>query len=297
MNYSIGVDVGGTNIRLAVVDELGNIIKVIKEKTRKVNTPDELVDQIIDMYDRINAVEYSPLGMGVGVPGPTQQSTGYVYVLSNLGLGGFNLKEMLESKLNIKVVVGNDAKVAALAEGILGAGKGKHVMQYITISTGIGGGLVIDGKLYYSSLGFSQEIGNMLIDKEGERPNPNMSIGCLEGLCSGTAIVKQAAKKGLKVAHAGEFFELAAGGNVTALDLKSKWIDNLARGIGNLVNLLEPDLFVIGGGVIQSSEYFLDELCKKINDYVFSQMKDKVVIKLAQFNQDAGIIGASLLVR
>ena len=151
MNYSIGVDVGGTNIRLAVVDELGNIVKVVKERTRKVTTPSELVDQIVDMYNQLNAGEYHPIGMGVGVPGPTQQSTGHVYVLSNLGLGGFNLKDMLEAKLNIRVVVGNDAKVAALAEGVLGAGQGAHVMQYITISTGIGGGLVIDGKLYYSS--------------------------------------------------------------------------------------------------------------------------------------------------
>ena len=156
---------------------------------------------------------------------------------------------------------------------------------------------LIDGKLYYSSLGFSQEIGNMLIDKEGDQPNPNMSVGCLEGLCSGTAIVKYAAKKGLTVAHAGEFFELAAKGNEIAVELRNVWLDNMARGIGSLVNVLEPDLFVIGGGVIQSSEYFLEDLRKKVNDYVFAQMKDKVVIKLAHFDQDAGIIGAALLVR
>lgn len=297
MNYSIGVDVGGTNIRLAIVDELGNIVKVVKQRTRKVETPSGLVDQIVDMYHEIDAGEYHPIGMGVGVPGPTQQSTGHVYVLSNLGLGSFNLKDMLEARLNIRVVVGNDAKVAALAEGVLGAGQGAHVMQYITISTGIGGGLVIDGKLFYSSLGFSQEIGNMLVDKEGDQPNPSMSRGCLEGLCAGTAIVKAAKKNGLEVAHAGEFFELAASGNEIAKKLREEWIDNMARGIGTLVNVLEPDLFVLGGGVIQSSEYFLEDLRKKVNDFVFSQMKDKVVIKLAHFDQDAGIIGASLLTR
>lgn len=296
MRYSIGVDIGGTNIRLAVVDEEGNIVAVNKQRTKKMSKPSDLVDQIEELYESVDASSYNVVGMGVGVPGPVKQSTGHVHVLSNIGLSDFNLKEMLEERLNIKVVVGNDAKVAALAEARLGAGKGEHVVQYVTISTGIGGGLVIDGNLYYSSNGFSQEIGNMNLIKNGRQPNPSMNPGCLEGQCSGTALVSIAKERGLDVIHAGEFFEEVAKGNEVATKLKEEWIENLAFSLGSLANILEPDVFVLGGGVMQSSEYFLDDLIKELNNQVFPQMRGKIRVEKAHFDQDAGIIGASLLV-
>lgn len=296
MKYSIGVDIGGTNIRLAVVDENGNIVAVNKQRTKKMSTPSDLVDQIEELYNLVEASKYDVVGMGVGVPGPVQQKTGFVYVLSNIGLSNFNLKDLLEERLHIKVVVGNDAKVAALAEGRLGAGKGAHVMQYITISTGVGGGLVIDGNLYYSTHGFSQEIGNMNLIKNGRQPNPNMNPGCLEGNCSGTALVSIAKERGLDVVHAGEFFYEVEKGNEIAIKLKEEWIENLAFSMGSLANILEPDVFVLGGGVMQSSEYFLEDLKKELNNYLFNYMKDKISVKKAHFDQDAGIIGASLLV-
>ena len=296
MRYSIGVDIGGTNIRLAVVDEEGNIVAVNKQRTKKMSKPSDLVDQIEELYESVDASSYNVVGMGVGVPGPVKQSTGHVHVLSNIGLSDFNLKEMLEERLNIKVVVGNDAKVAALAEARLGAGKGEHVVQYVTISTGIGGGLVIDGNLYYSSNGFSQEIGNMNLIKNGRQPNPSMNPGCLEGQCSGTALVSIAKERGLDVIHAGEFFEEVTKGNEVAINLKEEWIENLAFSLGSLANILEPDVFVLGGGVMQSSEYFLDDLIKELNNQVFPQMRGKIRVEKAHFDQDAGIIGASLLV-
>lgn len=296
MKYSIGVDIGGTNIRLAVVDENGEIVAVNKQRTKKMNSPRDLVDQICELYDLVEASKYDVVGMGVGVPGPVQQKTGYVYVLSNIGLKDFNLKEMLEERLNIKVVVGNDAKVAALAEGRLGAGKGAHVMQYVTISTGVGGGLVIDGNLYYSTHGFSQEIGNMNLIKNGRQPNPSMNPGCLEGNCSGTALVSIAKERGLDVVHAGEFFYEANKGNEVAVHLRKEWIENLAFSLGSIANILEPDVFVLGGGVMQSSEYFLEDLKKELDKNLFEYMKGKIRIEKAHFDQDAGIIGASLLV-
>lgn len=296
MKYSIGVDIGGTNIRLAVVSENGEIIAVNKQRTKKMSEPKDLVDQIIELYESVGADKYDVVGMGVGVPGPVQQATGHVHVLSNIGLSDFNLKELIEERLNLKVVVGNDAKVAALAEARLGAGKDKHVVQYITISTGVGGGLVIDGKLFYSSNGFSQEIGNMNLIRNGRQPNPSMNPGCLEGHCSGTALVSIAKERGLDVVHAGEFFYLVNKENPVAVELKNEWVENLAISMGSLANILEPDVFVLGGGVMQSSDYFLDELVEKFNKYVFPQMRGKIKVEKAHFDQDAGIIGASLLV-
>ncbi len=296
MKYAIGVDLGGTNIRLAIVSSEGGIVSVKKERTRSMNSPKDLVDQIEDLYNALDIDKYEIEGMGVGVPGPVQQKDGYIYVLSNIGLGDFNLKELLEERLKIKVVVGNDAKVAALAEARLGKGKGKHVVQYLTISTGVGGGLVIDGNLYYSTRGFSQEIGNMNLIRGGRQPNPSMSKGALEGYCSGTAIVEIAKEKGLNLEHAGELFTMANEGNEIAIMVRKEWLENLASSLGTLANILEPDIFVLGGGVMKSSDYFLSDLKFEFNKYVFSQMVDKIQIEKAHFDQDAGVIGASLLV-
>lgn len=295
MKYSIGVDVGGTNIRLALCNK-GKIHKVIKQKTRKVTKPEDLTTQIIDMYHEIKANDYEISGMGVGVPGPVEQATGYIHFLTNLGLQGFNLKVMLEEKLKIKVEIGNDAKMAALAEAKAGAGKGYHVMQYVTLSTGIGGGLVIDGKLYYSSRGFAQEIGNMNLIKDGRKQGAAMNAGCFEAECSGTALVAIANEMGLKVSHAGEVFEKAALNDSLALNIKKQWLINTATSLSTIAAVLEPDIFVFGGGMIMSAKYFIDELYEEFNKLVFPLLRGKIKFALAHHDQDAGIIGASYLV-
>lgn len=295
MKYSIGIDIGGTNIRIAIVNEKGEIIKVIKEPTNKSNGKDSLLLQIVNLYHQIIENEsYKIVGIGIGVPGPINPKDGSVYVIPNLNITDIPLKQFVEEKTKLPVYVGNDANVAGLAEATVGNGKDYKVVQYLTLSTGIGGGLVINKEMVTGHYGFAQEVGSMVIKRGDRRPSIFKAFGCIEGIASGSMLVTIAAEKGLKVNHAGEIFELADKNNDIALNLKKEWIENMAAFIGSIVAYMEPDIFVLGGGLMKSSKYFLDELIKKVDDYVFEYLKGKIKIVAAKYDQDAGIIGAAM---
>ena len=296
MNYAVGVDFGRTHIRLAIVSEKGKIEKVNKEKTDKSNGKDSLLQQIISLYQRLEVEQYHPLGIGIGVAGPVNPQNGNVYVIPNLNITDIPLKEYLQNQLQLPVYVGNDANVAALAEASVGNGKGYDVVQYLTLSTGIGGGLIISNKIMTGHYGFGQEVGSMVIQRGGRRPSVFKAFGCIEGLASGQMLLQQAKEANLNLSHAGELFELAAQKNEIALKIKKEWLENMAAFIGSIVAYMEPDIFVLGGGLMQSHQYFLSELKEKVKDYVFDYLKDKVQIVLAKYDQDAGIIGAAMQV-
>ena len=170
MKYAIGIDVGGTNIRIAVVDEGGNLFDVIKESTIATDI-DSLVKQIISLINRVDYKKYNVVGIGIGVPGPVAIDGTVIYI-PNLNIAtSFNLKEMIEKEVNLPVYVANDANAAGLAEAIVGNGKGFDVVQYITISTGIGGGLIINKKIITGRNGLAQEIGSMVIKNGGRAPS------------------------------------------------------------------------------------------------------------------------------
>jgi glucokinase len=296
MKYALGVDVGGTNIRMAVVSDEGEIVRVIKKRTTPTKNPKELVDQIAKLYEEIEPNDFAIEGMGIGVPGPVIQETGYVHFLSNLGIEDFNLKELVEERLNLKVTVGNDANLAGFAEAMVGHGKGHRVVQYMTISTGIGGGLIVDGRVISGSTGFAQEIGNMIIDPfSNKKQNDQMAKGSFESICSGTAIVKSAKEQGLEIEHAGKLFELALNGNEIAKKIKKEWLLYMGVALSSMFAYIEPDVFVLGGGVMKSSHLFLNELREEIDKHVFPKLRGKVKVEIAQFDQDAGIIGAALI--
>ena len=296
MKYAIGVDIGGTNIRLAIVDEKGNIIQVLKSPTDKSNGKESLLNQIICMFNSLDYSKYDIIGVGVGVPGPVNPQNGDVYVIPNLNITEIPIKSYLENKLNLPVYVGNDANVAALAEAKIGNGKDYNVVQYLTLSTGIGGGLIINGRMVTGHYGFAQEVGNTNIRRGGRRPSIFKPGGCIEGLASGNSLLEIAAENNLSIKHVGELFLEAKNGNKIAQDIKNVWIEDMAAFIGNIVALLEPDIFVLGGGLMKSSNLFLDELIKKVDDYVFEFLKGKIRIVSAKYDQDAGIIGAAMQV-
>lgn len=293
MKYAIGIDVGGTNIRIAVVDEGGNLFDIIKESTIATDI-DSLVKQIISLINRVDYKKYNVVGIGIGVPGPVAIDGTVIYI-PNLNIAtSFNLKEMIEKEVNLPVYVANDANAAGLAEAIVGNGKGFDVVQYITISTGIGGGLIINKKIITGRNGLAQEIGSMVIKNGGRAPSIYKPKGCIEGECSGTMLTLKANELGLDCKNAGDVFLLAYNGNETAIKLKEEFIDNMAAFIGSIVAYMEPDIFVIGGGMMKSHIYFLNELIEKVNDYVHESLKDKVLIIRAKYDQDCGIIGAAM---
>lgn len=294
MKYAVGIDIGGTNIRLALVSEDGQIIKVIKEPTDNTHGKDSLLSQILKMFSTLDVNAYPLIGVGVGVPGPVNPRNGDVYIIPNLNITEIPIKSFLEEKLHFPVFVGNDANVAGLAEAKVGNGKGKKIVQYLTLSTGIGGGLIINGQIIAGHYGFAQEVGNMVIRRGGRRPSIYKPKGCIEGIGSGTALLEIAKEKGLVLAHTGELFQKATEGNPIALEIKEEWLEDMAAFIGSIVAYMEPDIIVLGGGLMKSSSYFLEELIRKIDDYIFADLRGKIQIVPAKYDQDAGIIGAAM---
>lgn len=293
MNYAIGIDVGGTNIRIAVVDENGTLYNVIKEST-KAHDIDGLKNQIVDLINKVDYKKYNILGIGIGVPGPVKPDGTVIYI-PNLNIStSFNLKEMIEKETNIKTFVGNDANVAGLAEAFVGNGKGYDVVQYITMSTGIGGGLIINKKMVTGKNGLAQEIGSMIVKNGGRAPSIFKAKGCIEGEASGTMLTLKANELGLNCKNAGDVFILANQNNEIAIKLKEEFISNIAAFIGSIVAYMEPDVFVLGGGLMKSKDYFLDELIKKVDDYVYESLKGNIKIVCAKYDQDCGIIGAAM---
>lgn len=294
MRYSIGIDLGGTNIRVGYVREDGEITHVVKAETVKSASIEPLITQIVGLIDQLPPLPSAIVGVGIGVPGPVRAKDGYVYVMPNLKYHDIALKQLLEARLPYQVHVGNDANVAALAEAKSGAGKGFDTVQFVTVSTGIGGGLVIGDRLITGSIGYAQEVGNMIVVPNGRQQSEVMNNGAWEAQCSGTALVDQALKLGYTLKHAGEVFEKASK-EAPLASLVHSWIGWMGTALANMVNLYEPDIFILGGGVMKSREYFFDALVEDVKSKVFKGMRPYINIKIAAYDQDAGLIGAGLL--
>ena len=293
MRYAIGVDLGGTNIRAALVDEEGVILKVIKEKTAG-KTIDSIKKQIIDIISKLDLSDYKIEGIGIGVPGPVKPDGTIIYI-PNLGINEeINLKKLIEDELHVTTYVANDANVAALAEAYVGNAKGYDVVQYITMSTGIGGGLIINKKIITGKYGLAQEIGSMIIRNGGRAPSINKPHGCIEGEASGTMLTIKANEAGLNCAHAGDLFIKSHEGNDIAIKLVDQFIDDVAAFISSIVSYMEPDIFVLGGGLMKSKEYFLDRLIKRVDELSYKTLKGNIKIVVAKYDQDCGIIGAAM---
>ena len=293
MRYAIGVDLGGTNIRAALVNELGEILEVVKEKTTG-KTIDSIKKQIIDIISKLDYKKYNIEGIGIGVPGPVKPDGTIIYI-PNLGINEeVNLKHLIEEELHVKTFVGNDANVAALAEAFVGNAKGYDVVQYITVSTGIGGGLIINKKIITGKYGLAQEIGSMIIRNGGRAPSINKPQGCIEGEASGTMLTIKANELGLNCNHAGDLFVKASEGNEIAIKLVDQFVDDFAAFISSIVSYIEPDIFVLGGGLMKSKEYFLDRVIKRVDELSYKTLKGNIKIVVAKYDQDCGIIGAAM---
>ena len=295
MKYSIGFDIGATYIRGAVISEYGNVVKLIKKETGKVSTQDDLINRILEIYSELGVSEYNPVGVGVGICGPVYPKDGSVYVLPNLGLHNVPLRQILEEKLQISVFVSNDANLAGLAEAKLGSGINYKIVQYITVSTGLGGGLIINGRIIEGRDGYAQEIGHMIIRRDTkERQNQTTNAGSWESCCSGTAIQRKAVAMGLEVPGAKEVFDLEQQGNPIAKKIVDEWIEDMAIAIANINLYIEPSIYVFGGGVSNSMTPYIERLRNAIGHYSLQGARGKINIAKARLGSNSGIIGAAL---
>ena len=293
MKTYIGVDLGGTNVRAAIVDEDGKVLIQKKSPSYAQEGKEKVMDTIINLIKSLPDYE-SCSGIGVGVPGPCDEKTGSMVLATNLpGFEGYSIANKLEETFHMPSFIDNDANVAALAEALVGAGKGKKVVYYVTLSTGIGGGLVINGECISGKHGFTGEIANIIIDRNRSKVN-YLAVGAIENEASGTAITRKANEKASKkYKHDGEVFEDAHNGDLIAKEI----VDNVARDLAQLFATIacvcDPDIFILGGGMMQSSDLFLPSVIEKFKEISHTQLHDDEFV-LASF-EEPGVIGAAML--
>lgn len=284
MKYGLGIDFGGTLLRCGIIDEEGNIIDQIKSPTKELANKDDLVNKIVELSIKLDYKKYGITKAGVAVCGPVEPKTGVIDSLPNVPFEPFSLKEELESRLGIEAVIGNDANVAAYAESKIGFGKGKDIVEYVTISTGIGAGLVINGKIVEGLKGMAQEIGHMrVLDSEFER------------LCSGTGIVLLCKRHGLNVENALEFFNRVKEKDEKVLEIYDEWLEILSDQIANMVYFIAPEAIVFGGGVMKSKDLFFDEFVRRVESKIYPRLVGSIEFKITKLDQDITVVGAGLL--
>ncbi|MBM7853648.1 glucokinase [Desulfohalotomaculum tongense] len=313
-NYVIGVDLGGTKIFTVLADMHGSICAEIKVPTGAAAGPEKVMERLVNSAAAVRqqcaADPRGLLTVAVGVPGPELDAErGLVYFSNNLGWYDIPLKEILQNELQVPVYVENDANAAALGEHVYGAGSGIDDMVYITVSTGIGGGIIIDRKIYRGVSHGAGEIGHMTIMPDGPQCTCG-NTGCLESLASGTAIARAAVElieqgrgKGILQAAGGRVEDVdarAVAGAAQRGDGEAKMIMSgaaraLGIGIANIVNIINPPLVVLGGGVMESRELIWPEMERELRERAFKVPLQNLQLVPAALGSKAGALGAVAL--
>ena len=295
MEKYLGIDLGGTNVRVAKVLENGEIIEDIKRPSLAEKGKEAVVSNIIEMLKSIKDYKECQ-GIGIGVPGPVDTKRNVMTMSSNLpGFAFYNFADTLSDIFKMPVYLDNDANAAGLAEALVGAGKGHSIVYYITHSTGIGGALVIDGKVLSGKNGYAGEIGNLIIDRDRQKYN-HLNAGAVETEAGGLAIARIGKEiLGDKIQSAKDVIDLAYSGDSKALKIIDDMAYDLAVAMSYIGHVVDPDIFVIGGGIANADDLYFGKLADYYRSLVHDGMKD-VLIKKAIL-KEPGITGAALLTK
>jgi glucokinase len=308
-NYVIGIDLGGTKINGALADMEGNVLSMCTLKTNAFEGSDAVLNRIFKVISTVAMDGGKSIdeikAIGIGSPGPLDIKEGTIIVTPNLPFKNFKLVEKIENKFGVKTYLDNDANVAAIGEYMLGAGIGKQNIVYITVSTGVGGGAIINGKIYRGNTFNALEIGHMTILPEGPLCNCGNN-GCLETLASGTAIGKRA-NEAVKVTSTSlskyaagtvtsfEVFEEAKKGDKVAKEILDTCLTYLGIGVSNIITNFDPEMVIIGGGVSKGGQIVFDKVREVVKERCFDAMAERCKIVPAGLGTNAGVIGAVAL--
>ena len=312
--YRIGVDLGGTNIAVGVISE---DLKIVGRGSVKTNCPrpaEEIFDDIKKAVDL--AVADAGISMddvisvGVGTPGTVNKNNGYIEFANNLDFKNVPAKEMLEARLNKTVYLDNDANCAALGEAVAGCGKGAKNFVAVTLGTGVGSGIIIDGKIINGSNFAAGEMGHMVIAIDGEQCNCGRR-GCWESYASATALIRQTkdamkhnqdsimwqiVNDNIDAVNGRTAFDAMRQNDKAGKEVVDKYIYYVATGIINIINSLQPEFICVGGGIANEKETLLEPLRTHVNRERYSHYSSKQTkIVSAELGNDAGIYGAALL--
>ncbi len=313
--YSIGVDLGGTNIVSAIVNYQGKIVNRLKVPTLAERGKEATIKRIIEtIHENIVQSAIAPgdiIGIGIGAPGPLDVKKGVINFAPNLpGWKDVPLKKILEDEFNIKVVLENDANAAAWGERCFGAGQGVNNLVCFTLGTGIGGGIIIDGKIYHGSNYGAAELGHMTVNKDGPRCNCG-NYGCLEAYSSATGIknrIKNRIKEGIKSEFLNfdddklfeslrlkSIFETARKGDKLTKGVVEEAISYLGIAIANIANILNPEMVVLVGGITNEGDKLLIPLRREVKKRAFYSNYKSLKIVIGELGGNAGVLGAAAL--
>jgi len=314
MRYVVGIDIGGTNLVVGCVAEDGSALHgLMSEPTRPESGADDVMERLLTLARRSIAETRAKLphveiaGVGVGAPGPLDRSRGVVLLTPNLGWTNMPLRERVSAGLDLHAALDNDANCAVLGEWWIGAAKGARHAVGITIGTGIGGGLIVNGEMVHGASDCAGEIGHVTIETEGRRCKCG-NYGCLEAYASGPAIARRAVEEVESggVSRLAEFaggsllnvtaqtvYEAANHGDVVALQVVSETAKFLGTGIANLVNVLNPEVVVVCGGVTLAGDGLFVPLRREVARRAFRPAVEACRIVPGVLTGTAGVYGAA----
>ena len=309
MKYGFGIDLGGTTVKLACFSQDAQLISKWEIPTVTADGGSHILPDIARAvlgYLHENAISHSDvLGLGIGVPGPVL-ADGTVNRCVNLGWGVFNIETSLSALTGFPVKAGNDANVAALGEYWKGGGAGCRDMIMATLGTGVGGGIILGGRILCGAHGAGGEIGHLVMDKDETAPCGCGKRGCVEQYCSATGIVRTAkqflsatdapsALRAIEALTCRDIFDAGAAGDPLALDILELVYDRMAKFLADLCCVLDPEVIVLGGGVSKAGEPLLEGIRRHLGKYLFHACAG-VELHLAKLGNDAGAWGAFKLI-
>ncbi|MEG0070061.1 ROK family protein [Cetobacterium sp.] len=313
MNYFAGVDIGGTNTKIGVLNSEGDILKSTSIKTESIMgvdyTLNKIWETIQNLLEELEIDEVMIKGIGMGIPGPVIDRKIVGFFANFPWDKNIDISEKMEKISGIKTRLDNDVNVIALGETLYGAGKGFSKSVTIALGTGIGGGIFIDGKLVSGATGAGGEIGHMKLEKEGKLCGCGQR-GCFETYASATGVVREALSRlqinknnslykridgDLNRLEAKYVFDEAKNGDKFSLDIVDYVSEYLAMGIGNILNIINPEVVILSGGVALAGDILLDKVKEKLPNYALEITVEKLKIKIGELGNDAGIKGASAL--
>lgn len=304
--YVIGVDLGGTKICAALVKLDGSIVKEITIPTEAHKGEEVVLNKILKTIDEvIEGIDINDVqSIGIGSPGPLDVENGLIVYTPNLPFKNFNIVKPIVDKYNLNTYLDNDANVATLGEFMFGAGKGSKNMVFITVSTGIGGGAIINGSLFRGSTSNALEIGHATVMKGGPRCGCG-NTGCSEAVASGTAITKRAREavdskvetslKNYEEVTAKEVFIEAEKGDKVSKDIINEALSYLGITVTNMANIFDPDKIVIGGGVSQAGRIVFDKIEEEMSRRCLRTIYNHCKVEKALLGGKAGVLGAAAL--
>ncbi|MCU1336404.1 MAG: glucokinase [Bryobacterales bacterium] len=300
--YSIGIDLGGTNLRAAAIDKDGQMLGKISGSTPVAEGPEPVVADMARSVEKLREQfgRAHLAGIGAGVPGNIDMAEGVIVGWGNMPIfNGYPMRDELSKRLDAKVILENDANAAALGEKWMGAGRGVDDLVLMTLGTGIGGGIIVGGRILHGHVGMAGELGHITISPNGN-PCGCGNRGCLEKHASATAISAMARLLGLgHDLSAEQVYELAAKGNDRAREIFKVMGEALGIALADLINIFNFPLYLLGGGVVASWEFFAPAMLAEIERRSFtyrSTLKTAPTrIEAAQLGSNAGLYGAACL--